>query len=228
MNMLTLSYRKNIIDNVHPSDLNKEDIKLGLKAKEELINNITDEYIKEILPNCEEIEETVKSLGMTQDQYESYAKGELQIDQLNLPKEASLKVEVYADYPETETSNIPTGWSEYKETITMQHPSLWKLRFRITISGDNFEHYYFENDPDHGMNSGWIVLPDGCEMDSIIFSEDSRDSNKISYITNNISFKLNGESEFSGMYLINEWIKCDYQFPFIKIVSMTISTSESY
>lgn len=229
MNILTKSYRKNIIDNVFPSDLNKEDIKLGLKAKEELLNNITDEYVQSILPNYKEIQETISNLGITEDEYQKYMTGDLSIDKINLPKEAKVLVEIYAKHPEDEVTNIPNGWSEYKETITFQKPSTWKeLKIRITISGDNFDKYYFENNPEYGMNSKWMVLPENCEMDPVEFKEESRDSNKISYITNNISFNLNGESEFSGIYLYNQWIKCDYQIPFVKIISISMTTSETY
>ena len=140
MNILTKSYRKNIIDNVFPSDLNKEDIKLGLKAKEELLNNITDEYVQSILPNYKEIQETISNLGITEDEYQKYMTGDLSIDKINLPNEAKVLVEIYAKHPEDEVTNIPNGWSEYKETITFQKPSTWKeLKIRITISGDNFD-----------------------------------------------------------------------------------------
>ena len=239
MNLLTKSYRKNIIDNVYPSDLNKEDIKLGLKAKEELLNNITDEYVKTILPNCDEIEENIKKLGITEDEFDQYMNGEISIDKINLPKEASISVEVYAEYPETETSNIPNKtWSPYKETITFQKPSTWTtLKFRITISGDNFDKYYFANEPDLGMVSGWIVLPDDynnedpeseIKMDDVNFSVEKKDSSKISYITNNIKFETKNNSEISGIYLFNEWLRCDEQIPFLKVVSVSMTTNETY
>jgi len=47
-----------------PSDLDKNDIKNGLKIKEQMLENVTDEYIKKITPDWREKERYYRIHGL--------------------------------------------------------------------------------------------------------------------------------------------------------------------
>lgn len=227
MKLMTKIYRQNIIDNVHPSDLNKDDIKLGLKEKEDLINSITDEYMEQIFPDMEDIEEQLNQNGISQEDFEKYATGQIDTSEVSLPEQATTKIEIWASYPkiENKAESIPLEtWTELKETISISNISQWTVMFKITISGTNHDKYQLINDSENGRNSGWLVYPIEPQPKELVFEKsDESDSNKSVYITNKIKFQKSGNSEVSGVYLANEWIFCDYQISFLNVINFSLS-----
>jgi len=84
--MLTLTKMKRayVIDHIMPSDLDKNNIKNGLKLKEEMIDSITDDYIKEIIPDWKQIERDYRKRGVS-DIMEKINCGELTLDDIQRP-----------------------------------------------------------------------------------------------------------------------------------------------
>ena len=63
---LTKIRRSYIIDHVMPSDLDDKDIKHGLYLKEQMIDEINDEYIKKKYPNWKELERQFRKDGSSE------------------------------------------------------------------------------------------------------------------------------------------------------------------
>lgn len=99
--------RSYIIDHVMPSDLDNENIKNGLKIKEEMINQITDDYIKSTVKDWKDKEIYYRSRGISQ-YMEKINCGEMNIN--DLPKNKCVKCDVwlrYKDYNNDEYLNNP-------------------------------------------------------------------------------------------------------------------------
>lgn len=228
MKLMTKIYRQNIIDNVHPSDLNKDDIKLGLKEKEDLINSITDDYVDSIFPDAENIENELVANGISQEDFQKYATGQIDVSEVKLPEQASIKTEIWASYPKIDSKieSVPfETWTEIKESVSFTNPSQWTVMFKITISGTNHDKYQLINDSENGRTSGWLVYPIEPQPKELLFekSEKESDSNKSVYITNKIKFQKSGNSEVTGVYLANEWIFCDHQISFLNVINFSLS-----
>lgn len=221
MKKYTEIYRNNIIDSVYPSDLNSDNIKDGLRQKEEMLNAITDEYVESILPDADEIYENIKNSGISDEDLEKFANGEISANEVSLPQQAIIKLQMYATHtPVTGEETIPLNtWTDLTSTFEFDDPVNWTVKFRILISGDNFEHY--ELISEGTMVSGWYSC--ASEVDALVFEDKgtqtiSGTSCKV-YESNVISFASNT----SGAYGANEWIRCTYQQMFIDVVSITLA-----
>lgn len=92
--MLTLTKMKRayVIDHIMPSDLDKNNIKHGLKLKEEMIAKITDDYIKSIIPEWRQIERDYRKRGVSQ-YMEKVNCGEMELD--DIPKPSAINYDVW-------------------------------------------------------------------------------------------------------------------------------------
>jgi hypothetical protein len=107
--MLTLTKMKRsfIIDHIMPSDLDSENIKNGLKIKEEMIAQITDDYIKSTVPDWKDKEIYYRNHGLSK-YIEKINCGEMSIN--DVPKPQPIKCDVwirYKTYDENEYLNNP-------------------------------------------------------------------------------------------------------------------------
>jgi len=114
--MLTLTKMKRayIIDHIMPSDLDKKNIKHGLKLKEEMIDSITDDYIKTIIPDWRQIERDYRKRGVSQ-YMEKVNCGELTLDDILKPNPIQYDVWIrWKDFNVTEYNNNPMyGLKDY-------------------------------------------------------------------------------------------------------------------
>ena len=88
---LTKIKRSYIIEHVKPSDLDDKDIKHGLYLKEQMIREITDDYIKQNFPNWKELERNYRKNGLV-DVCDKISCGEMDYNDIVKPKVARMEV----------------------------------------------------------------------------------------------------------------------------------------
>lgn len=106
--MLTLTKmrRSFIIDHIMPSDLDPENIKNGLKIKEEMISKITDDYIKNTIPDWKDKERYYRLHGLSE-YIEKVNCGEMDLNEL--PKKSSIKCDVWLRYKKYNVEEYKTN-----------------------------------------------------------------------------------------------------------------------
>lgn len=109
---LTKIRRSYIIDHVMPSDLDSEDIKHGLYLKEKLIDEVTDDYIKQKYPNWKELERQFRKDGSAQF-IDKIMCGEM--DPLEYKKTEPVRCEVWVRYKEFKEGEIIPHTKEIDE-----------------------------------------------------------------------------------------------------------------
>ncbi len=100
---LTKIKRSYIIDHVMPSDLDDTDIKNGLYLKEKMLEEVTDDYIKEKYPNWKEIEREYRKNGLT-DTIDKIMCGEM--DSVDLTRSEPVRCDVWMRYKEFKTGEV--------------------------------------------------------------------------------------------------------------------------
>jgi hypothetical protein len=110
MLILTKMKRSFIIDHVMPSDLDKNDIKNGLKIKEQMLENVTDEYIKKITPDWREKERYYRIHGLV-DYIDKINCGEMSITEL--PKYKPVQCDVWLRYKQFNITDYNSNISTY-------------------------------------------------------------------------------------------------------------------
>ena len=134
--MLTLTKMKRayVIDHVMPSDLDKNNIKHGLKLKEEMIAKITDDYIKNLIPEWKQIERDYRKRGVSQ-YMEKVNCGEMTLD--DIPKPGSINYDVWIRYKDFKMEDYNNdqyyGLKDYDYVLVPFN----KLTCRITDNNDD-------------------------------------------------------------------------------------------
>lgn len=100
---LTKIKRSYIIDHVMPADLDNVDIKHGLYLKEKMLEEVTDDYIKEKYPNWKELERQYRKNGLT-DTIDKIMCGEM--DSLEFKKTEPVRCEIWMRYKEFKQGEI--------------------------------------------------------------------------------------------------------------------------
>lgn len=145
--------RQYIIDHVMPSDLDN-DVKEGLKLKEEMIANVTAESIRELTPSIDETIQVLNDQGISEEKYSKYLTGEItQIELYEKPNPALFTVKYCIDDEDIkiykENSIIELKVPETPNEEGVKETSIY-LQFILT--GELSETYF-------SKNAYWSILP---------------------------------------------------------------------
>lgn len=145
--------RQYIIDHVMPSDLDN-DVKEGLKLKEEMIANVTAESVRELTPNIDETIQVLNDQGISEEKYTKYITGEItQIELYEKPNPALFNVKYCIDDEDIkiykENSVIELKVPETPNEEGVKETSIY-LQFILT--GELSETYF-------SKNAYWSILP---------------------------------------------------------------------
>jgi len=77
------SYKQFIIEHIEPGNLHN-DIRAGLKIKEDMINSITEEYLRGIIPNYDEMEQNLGEYENANN-HRKFICGESEVSELDVP-----------------------------------------------------------------------------------------------------------------------------------------------
>ena len=228
MNEMTRIYRQNIINNVYPSDLCKDDIKKGLQLKEDMINAITDEYVNQICPNHQNILDNLANYGISVDDYEKYANGDISISDIKLPENTTCSLYIF---PKKKNDNIKSSlkikghelenntWNLINGDIEFNYATNWIFQFKLVITGHNYVNFNLSTSNDM-LISGWSnsQLP----VNEIQFGDSQFDSeNKLKfYISNDIEFSSNA----SNIYMFMQWLECNDPTYSVDLVSCSLTS----
>lgn len=181
---LTRIKRSYIIEHVMPSDLDDKDLKHGLYLKEKMIQEMTDDYIKENFPNWKELERNYRKNGIS-DVADKLTCGEMSYSDVVKPKVA--RIEIWMRWKEFKEGVVqphpkdPDGFkryetydfdrmSGYSEWIKSDENSIFHMQnvrdimvqFQIAIIGENAIRYYPFQDMSH--YSGFQYVQDDIKI----------------------------------------------------------------
>lgn len=125
--LLIDSYKQYLVERIQPNTLNS-DIKLGLQQKEKMISDITEEYLRSILPNYDALE-LYLSQNKNYDNFRKFICGESNIADLQIPAMANVQ------YRFLEGDRLIDVQPEYKTNFTEY------FDMRISITGEDFDSY---------------------------------------------------------------------------------------
>lgn len=145
--------RKYIIDHVMPSDLS-DDIKEGLRIKEEMIANVTAESIEELTPNINETIQLLNEQGVSEEKYVKFMNGEIsQVELYAKPDPATFNVRYCVDNKPLEkykeNTRIELKVPERENSEGRKETSIYVL---IQLSGEL-------NDMYKSKNCYWSIIP---------------------------------------------------------------------
>lgn len=145
--------RQYIIDHVMPSDLDN-DVKEGLKLKEEMIANVTAESIRELTPNIDETIQVLNDQGISEEKYTKYITGEItQIELYEKPAPALFNVKYCIDDEDIKVykqDNIIE--LKVPETPNEEGVKETTIYLQFILTGELSETYF-------SKNAYWSILP---------------------------------------------------------------------
>lgn len=121
------AYRQYLIERIQPNTLNP-DIKLGLQQKEKMISDITEDYLRSIIPNYDAME-LYLSQSKNYDNFRKFICGESNVADLQIPEMATVK------YRFLEGDRLIDVQPEYTTNFTEY------FDMRISITGEDFSSY---------------------------------------------------------------------------------------
>jgi len=227
---LTRIKRSYVIDHVMPSDLDDKDIKHGLFLKEKMIQEITDDYIKEHFPNWKELERSYRKNGIY-DICDKLMCGEMTSDDIIKPK--TIETDVWLrwklftigdiiekDYGEDFIGRYETydfdrldgygDWVKSNENyiFSLSNVSDIMVQFMLVIKGDNAKRYYPYQDMNH--YSGFQFVPNELKIyDPQVWSRDYHTGKIIGSISNQEEYYRFFFKDYMGYYEYDDFFKED-------------------
>lgn len=176
--MLTLTKirREILIDHVMPSDLDKDDIKHGLQLKEEMLSKITDDYIKQTIPDWREIERDYRKRGIS-DIMDKIMCGEMSLD--DIPKPQPIKCETWLRWkkfnPDSfnsvtkkydfDTEEGFSDWIKQDENMEIELKTREQdimVQMQIVLDGECCDRYFPYQS--YNFNNGWEFVDDNVKL----------------------------------------------------------------
>lgn len=233
---LTKIKRSYIIDHVMPSDLDDKDIKNGLYLKEQMLEKITDDYIKEKYPDWKELERRYRKNGLS-DVIDKIMCGEATPD--NFKETKPIRCEIWMRTKEfKEGEIIPkhrdpdaferyetydfdrlTGYSEWIKqfddtTFELDHTTDIMIQFQLAIIGEYSIRYYPFQDATH--YNGFTFVDDNIHIYNPQVWDRNDDGTLVTDISNQEEYYRLFFKNYKGYYTFEfeddytDWINANY------------------